>query len=194
MRFNRKPPWILGFCFLVVAQFFCSLVVAADLKVGDKAPVWQVEDINGKKVLFPEDAGNKRAVLVFWASWCPYCKSLMPVLAKIHGDVDASLPVYSINFASEDSPSENPISRYEFTTIWKGDDLATMYQVETVPTLYIVQDNKIVYHLGNPPASHPSNDKKLSRSRQIDLLSAWWEEQLRTQLKRHVPLTDSEIH
>ena len=44
-------------------------------------PEGKVEDLDGKQFSFPEViAGNKYTVHIFWATWCPFSKVLMPQL------------------------------------------------------------------------------------------------------------------
>ncbi len=68
---------------------------------------------------------NKKVVLVdFYASWCPPCKMLGPVLEKI-ADSRVDFDIIKVNI------DENP-------------DLASRYRIEVVPTMVIFKAGKKV--------------------------------------------------
>ena len=60
---------------LFIALFsFSSLAFAVE--VGDIAPPFEGVDEVGANVSFPAVIDGKPTVMVFWATWCPYCKAL----------------------------------------------------------------------------------------------------------------------
>jgi len=71
---------------------------------------------------------NKKAVLVdFYASWCPPCKMLAPVLEKISSS-RADFDIIKVN-------------------IDENQDLAMEYKIEVVPTMVVFKDGKPVNKL-----------------------------------------------
>lgn len=48
------------------------------IKVGSKAPVLAVNDLDGKPVDLGQWIGKKPVVMEFWASWCENCEALLP--------------------------------------------------------------------------------------------------------------------
>ncbi|MDD2377108.1 MAG: thioredoxin [Clostridia bacterium] len=68
---------------------------------------------------------NKKAVLVdFYASWCPPCKMLAPILEKISTS-RADFDIIKVN-------------------IDENQDLAMKYKIEVVPTMVVFKDGKSV--------------------------------------------------
>ncbi len=59
------------------------LVIACGGKKGEKtlAPYFSLKDLSGKKVTMDQFKG-KPFLLVFWATWCPTCRSEIPALNK----------------------------------------------------------------------------------------------------------------
>ena len=81
---------------------FASFAVLAGpalaVEQGDVAPPFKAVDFAGRPVEFPAVAGGKPAVVVFWATWCGYCKAFMPYLKNIEADYAAQgVKVVAIN-------------------------------------------------------------------------------------------------
>ena len=58
----------------------------ASVEQGDKAPAWAAHDFAGHAVDFPGVTQGKPTIVIFWATWCPYCKAFMPYLKNIATD------------------------------------------------------------------------------------------------------------
>jgi thiol-disulfide isomerase/thioredoxin len=135
------------------AAFLAFLVIAAPaaaVEQGDVAPPWRRPAFTGGTVAFPAVAEGKPAVLVFWATWCGYCKAFMPYLQDIQADyADAGVKIVLVN-AKEDGSGDprayvralgfNPIA------VANGDAIAEAYAVEYIPGLMIVDGaGKVAY-------------------------------------------------
>ncbi len=122
------------------------------LNISDKAPDWTLLDPEGRKVSLSQYK-DKIVVMDFWAVWCGPCKVLMPALQKIH-DRFKDRGVFVIGI---DSPMgvEGETARapqymknmgYTYTLLLEGDATAKIYQVPSLPTLYIIgADGNILY-------------------------------------------------
>jgi len=80
--------------------------------------------------------------VVFWATWCPYCKAFMPYLKNIQADyAKQGVKVVVIN-AKEDGRGD-PVAYVRslgFTPIAvaNGDEVAKAYDIQYIPGLLIV--------------------------------------------------------
>ena len=115
---------------------------------GDTAPKWGGSDFDGKPVLFPNVADGKPAVLVFWATWCSYCKAFMPYLEDIEAEYrDQGVKIVAVN-AKEDGEGDPKAYVEELgfplTAVRDGDEIAARYDVEFIPGLMIVDGDGIV--------------------------------------------------
>lgn len=63
----------------------CTAAAAADLKPGEPAPAFSLQDLHGKALALEELRG-KLVVVHFAATWCPFCAAEAPHLEKLHRD------------------------------------------------------------------------------------------------------------
>lgn len=122
---------------------------AAPAVAQDKAIAWQGKGANGETIEFNPQALKRPAVLLFWATWCPYCKALMPYLQHVYDAAGKDrLDVYAIDFKDEDG---DPVAELRergqtFTLVRDGDPIATLYGVKGTPGLFLVDaKGDIVY-------------------------------------------------
>ncbi|MFH1665677.1 MAG: TlpA disulfide reductase family protein, partial [Candidatus Omnitrophota bacterium] len=70
-------------------MFLCVMVMALSLSAcgriesqagpsGTKAAEFTLKTVDGKEITLSDELKNKKAVLVFGASWCPYCVKEIP--------------------------------------------------------------------------------------------------------------------
>ena len=124
-----------------------ALAVAAlpawGVEAGDTAPAWVGADARDRQVSFPRVLEGKPAVMVFWATWCPYCKAFMPYLEPILDDYsDQGVQVIAIN-TREDEAEGDPAAYLEdlgfsLLGILEGDEIAADYDVHFIPGLMVV--------------------------------------------------------
>jgi thiol-disulfide isomerase/thioredoxin len=130
---------------LLTAALLTALILggtARAVEQGDAAPPWHALDFAGKTVDFPDVAAGKPTVVVFWATWCPYCKAFMPRLKAIEADYRArGVKVIAIN-AKEDGRGDPKgyVQSLGFAPIAvaNGDAIAKDYGIKFIPGLLIV--------------------------------------------------------
>jgi thiol-disulfide isomerase/thioredoxin len=126
---------------LTLAALLATSVCSA-VEAGDSAPRFRAYDFGGQMVEFPNVDAGQTTVVIFWATWCGYCKAFMPYLSEIEADYrDRGVNVMTIN-AKEDG-SGNPaeyIAALEFpmTAVRSGDPIARSWGVEFIPGVFVV--------------------------------------------------------
>ena len=65
------------------------------IKVGEYAPDFKLQNLNGETVSLSSFAG-KKVYLKFWASWCGPCKESIPELLKLMDNKDRDFEVVTI--------------------------------------------------------------------------------------------------
>lgn len=122
---------------------------------------WTLTSIKGEQITLSNFQG-KPVVLVFWATWCPYCKKLLPGIAKLHEKYkEKGLKVIAVNIKEDWKPEiywKN--HEYKFDAVLAGDTVADMYGVKGTPGIvFIAPSGKVlkVAHFSDP--EHPSLEK-----------------------------------
>jgi thiol-disulfide isomerase/thioredoxin len=103
------------------------------------APSWTLVSADGALVEFPPAIGRP-ALLLFWATWCPYCKAFMPHVQSILDEFpDSDLVVYAISFKDDGDPGR-VVERqgFDFLVLPNGEAVAEAYGVKTTPGLFLV--------------------------------------------------------
>lgn len=114
----------------------------------DDAIAWQGKGADGATIRFDPQHLRRPAILLFWATWCPYCEALMPYLQKVYEAAGkARLDVYAIDIKDDGDPVKTLRERKQtFTLILEGDAIADQYAVKGTPGLFLVDTRgKIVY-------------------------------------------------
>ena len=132
--------------------WLCLIFTAAQVVgYGDKAPSWKGTDlVDGSQIEFPHILKDKPAVLVFWATWCPYCKAFMPYVKEIQADY-AKHGIQIISFNALERGIGDPKAyvdtlNFPLVAIAEADKIAEQYNVQFIPGLMIVNgDGKVVY-------------------------------------------------
>ena len=127
----------------------CTQSEPTELGQGDRAPAFTATTFDGATVRFPELLGGKPTVMVFWATWCNYCKAFMPRLEDIKAEFGDAINVVTINAKEDGSGSPAAyIANIDFPMIAvrDGDTIAAAYDVEYIPGLMIAgADGVIAY-------------------------------------------------
>ncbi len=119
------------------------------VQAGDEAPPWVGTDAGDQTVTFPDVLNGNPAVMVFWATWCPYCKAFMPYLEPILDDYsDRGVQVIAVN-TREDEAEGDPRAYLEdlgfpLMGILEGDAIAADYDVHFIPGLMVVDGSGTV--------------------------------------------------
>ncbi len=146
--------WVVGFMprefilkiriliFALVMVFLCACQQGGDQTVPKelvKAPAWSLRSANGEMIHFPGRQGRP-VMLLFWATWCPYCKALMPHVQSILDEYpDSGLIVYAISFKDDGDPGAVMEQRgFNFTVLLDGEEVANAYGIKSTPGVFLV--------------------------------------------------------
>ncbi len=117
--------------------------------VGQYVPDFTLKNLDGQKVSLSDYAG-KPIVMIFWATWCPYCEEEVSALKSVYQDYQSQgLVVLAVN--SGDSASE--VKKYQAShqitypiLLDSNKKVSRTFQVVGVPFYYLINaDGKIIY-------------------------------------------------
>jgi thiol-disulfide isomerase/thioredoxin len=125
---------------------------------------------------------------LFWATWCPYCKALMPHLQSLrleHGD---KIKILAINFIEADGDPVGFVRNagYDFVVLPDGDAVAEAYRVYGTPGVIIVdQGQNIRFDLrALPLPKAPGIDRPTSNKTRAAHLAPYWAAEIRKGVDR----------
>ena len=127
------------------------------LKVGDQAPLFVLDDVDGKTLDLGKEMSQKVRLMVFWSIFCEPCKAEMPLIQRLYEDYrDQGLEVLAV--AMDGEPMKKSIqglikqAGYTFRVLIDklAEDesflAADPYGVAGTPTLYVVgRDGKVLF-------------------------------------------------
>lgn len=130
----------------MIACLVSAPLHAQRIDAGMAAPEWEMEATDGTEFSFPADVEGRASILFFWASWCPYCRAIMPYLQRIQDDYsEYGLKIYAINFKDDVDPVEymNELG-WDFMVFPLGDLVADDYGVVSSPGVLVVNEEGVV--------------------------------------------------
>lgn len=123
---------------MLLFLFFIGLSPAAFAQ--SDAIAWQGKTADGRTIHFDPQHLKRPAILLFWATWCPYCEALMPYVQHVQDAAGKNrLDVYAIDIKEDGDPVKTLRERkLGFTLILDGDAIADQYAVKGTPGLFLV--------------------------------------------------------
>lgn len=142
--------FILLFSLLSFSFVSFSSAHAAPLTIGGTAADWELEAFDGSSVNYYADSEDKVSVIIFWATWCPYCATLMPHMEVVYRKYrNKGVKFYAVDIYEDgklDPKAYFESKGYSYTMLLDGDEVATQYGVKGTPAVYVVgKDKKVVY-------------------------------------------------
>ncbi len=163
-----------------VSLFLALMCVTGLIFAGepdDTNPRWKGIDFSGAEVDFPAVLDNKPTVLIFWATWCPYCKAFMPYLGEIQKDYGADkIKIIAIDVFEDgegDPAAYVAALGFPVIAVADGDEIAKDYAVRFTPGLIVVNGQ------GNVVWKRASTALPAGKT-----VAELWDEQVREQLDR----------
>jgi len=118
-----------------------------------EAPNFTLKDLNGKEVSLKEFKDKKAVLLVFWATWCVYCRQEIPELIKLKEQYkDKNLEIFGVDI-QESSAKVKPFAdknKINYTILLdQTGDTARAYEVQGIPANVLIdKKGKLIYFGG----------------------------------------------
>lgn len=148
----------------------------------DIAPDWSLVSSEGETVRLSQEVKRQTTVLFFWATWCPYCKALMPHLQSMRLEYGEDIKILAINFREDGDPvAFIKNAGYDFTVLPDGDEVAAAYGVYGTPGVIIVDgDRQVQFDLRTlSKKDPPANGKPASHTKKAAYRAPYWAAEIR---------------
>lgn len=153
-------------------------------------PAFVATTASGKAFHYPQDLQGPTIVL-FWATWCPYCKALMPHLQSILDEYGDDVQVLALNFREDGDPVEF-ISDYgyEFLLFPAADEVADSWGIKGTPGLFLAgPSGRVVFSRGAiPEQAYPAerfaHNEELKHFQKASRVAPFWAARLREALDK----------
>lgn len=145
----QRTHKIIAYSFIILC-LHSSLARTAPPAGNDAAvPDWTLQTNEGRSINLYNDSDNNVAIILFWATWCPYCRTLMPHLQQVANEYqDKPVKFYALNVWEDGDPvtymQEN---NFTFTLLLKSESAAEAYGVKGTPGLFVVDTEHRVRYM-----------------------------------------------
>lgn len=124
-----------------------QISILKSLQVGQEAPDFVLQDVNGKEVRL-SDIKGKIKLLDFWASWCGPCRLENPNMVKLYNDYkDKGLAIVSVSLDTDKAKWLKAIEADGLPWVhvsslkgWKC-EVVKRYEVDAVPYIWVLDEN-----------------------------------------------------
>ncbi len=171
--------------FLLTALLALLAVSATACAKDDTAPDWTLYTPEGSSVELAQVSRDKPQIILFWATWCPFCKALMPHLQSIRLEYGNDIGILAISIMEDGDPASYITEAgFDFTLLMDGDPVAEEYGITGTPGVIIIDTRrKIRFDLRNLPGIELGiNGEKLSRKQTAKQLAPYWAAEIRRAL------------
>ena len=165
----------------LLLALFVQPIYAQDIA----APTFTLADSDGEEITLPRKHDGVD-IYFFWASWCPYCKTLMPHLQSMRIEYGDDLTIYALNVRDEEMPEIFMMEHeYDFILIPEADSVMEPYGIKAVPALYVVDgQGKIRFDLYDMVFNDSEEFKALSHGKKASKRAPYWAAEIRKTIDR----------
>lgn len=148
-------------CWILVAALFAAVSLGlsaqdARPRIGPagKAPLLKLEPVGGGVPISLEQFKGKPVLVVFWATWCGYCKSEMPLLKQL-SDTYVAKGLRVVTVGGPSRQTEEDVVKFQmkeqlpFIVLWDAEGTAMQdWGITAFPTNFFVDAEGVVRYRG----------------------------------------------
>jgi cytochrome c biogenesis protein CcmG/thiol:disulfide interchange protein DsbE len=147
---------------------------------GTKAPKFTLADAFGNGVTLPRKHDGAD-IYLFWASWCPYCKALMPHLQSMQLEYGENIGIYALHIRDDEDPVAFMAEKgYDFILLPEADPVMELYGVKPTPAVFIVDGQGIIrFNLYETIFDGSHEPESLSHTKRAANRAPYWAARIR---------------
>lgn len=131
----------------LVFAVYTSFAKPNEIKVGDKAPNFSLQSLEGQSMTLA-DLKGKGVILNFWGSWCEPCRNEMPDLEKAWlANKDQNIVIVGVNVGESEVSAEQFVRQVKTTfpiLMDKQKEVTKVYNIGRMPTTFYIDQDGIV--------------------------------------------------
>jgi len=161
---------------LLTLTFIAPHAFADDIS----APAFTLADAAGNEVSLPSKQAGVD-IYLFWASWCPYCKALMPHLQSIQIEYGDDVRIYALQIRDdEDGQAFLQEHGYDFVLLPDADPVMGLYGVRSTPGVFLVdRQGNVRFNLYKIMFSGGTGFGALSNRQKSSRIGPYWAAEIR---------------
>ena len=140
---------------LLMSLVLCSSLSQAGKPPLEHAPDWLVKTTDGQTLSLQQELHKgQKVVMLFWATWCRYCKQLLPEIQMLSEQMENAgekVTFVTFNIWQNSGESASPLNYFltqniKLPLVMRADMIAAKYHLKTTPGIFIVAaDREILY-------------------------------------------------
>jgi peroxiredoxin len=135
----------------VARELMERVQVMKAVSIGQKAPDFTLDDVDGNPVALSSKIGTKLLLIDFWAAWCTPCRQENPNLVKVYKDFNKKgFDVFSVSLDRDKDDWVQAIADDRLTWTHVSDlqywnsSAAQLYAVNAIPANFLLDENGII--------------------------------------------------
>ena len=169
-----------------------ALMMLAPLTNADKqkAPTFTLADAAGNEVTLPREHDGVD-IYLFWATWCPYCKALMPHLQSMQIEYGDDVRVYALHIRDDEDPVAFMEEQgYDFILLPDADPVMAPYGVRPTPALFLVDGRGLIrFNLYEAIFADNNESEAMSHRKRAGRRAPYWAARIRQEIDRVLAAT-----
>ncbi len=147
------------------------------------AEPFTLESADGEALNLPADQEGV-GIYLFWASWCPYCRALMPHLQSLKDEFGDQITIYALNFRDQKDPAIYMDEHgFDFLLLPKADEVAESWGVHATPGLFILdKEGRVRFNLYEVLTTNPAGYEDMNHAQRAQRRAPFWAARIRESL------------
>ena len=152
MTFFKK--WFVAVIFFLGVQILSlayargQLILPSNSSTSKQAPDHALKTLSGQTMTLTQFRQGQKAVIFFWATWCPHCREQLPALMQeVPTMANKGIKMILVDVGEDASQVQQYATKNQITTeIFLDEDssLSEQYGVLGVPTFFFVNQNGVI--------------------------------------------------
>jgi peroxiredoxin len=131
----------------IIKDLKTRVAIMKTVAIGQKAPEFSLNDVNGKPVALSSKIGTKLLLIDFWAAWCVPCRNENPNVVKVFKEFNKKgFDVFGVSLDSKKEEwvkaiSEDKLTWTQVSDLLRGNSAAAkLYAISSIPSNFLLDE------------------------------------------------------